>query len=209
MGAGDGGGGGSGRERTSRVPTSEILSLTKAVSRIEIGVKTIKDDLLPPVVKDAREAKDACIALNGGIGRAAEEVKTQGERLDTHGLSITEHEQKIAGLGKTKAWTAGIIIPVILAASAFAGKSIWDAALLRSQVTTNTTAITERPPPVSQDTKVFTDAVESLAVRFDAVEDDLEEEEEVIDIEQMFSDPGLSRAEKRQLKRMWLKVTVH
>lgn len=40
------------------LPTADLMSLTTAVARIDQNVRSIKSDMLPPLMKDTREARD-------------------------------------------------------------------------------------------------------------------------------------------------------
>lgn len=45
------------------IPTATLMDLTSAVVEIRTGVKSIKDDILPPVAKAAQEARDGVLDI--------------------------------------------------------------------------------------------------------------------------------------------------
>lgn len=134
------------RSAHTPIPTSELNSLTKNVAEITVGVKALKDDILPPIAKDARKASDAVIQLKSWTkdvdnrvkqiegGRVTHECINQDEinehdrKHDAHATAITAQEKDIVGLTRWRAGLAAIMIPLCLFAIGAAAKAIADAA---------------------------------------------------------------------------------
>ncbi|MHA1988307.1 MAG: hypothetical protein ACW98D_16850 [Promethearchaeota archaeon] len=114
------------------------------ITEIAANVKSLKDDILPPIAKDARSASDSSIQLktlleatNERVTKLEEEQNDQYEKLDKHSKTITATDKELAGLTRWKTWLASILIPLSLAALGFAGKAIYESATTKATITSN------------------------------------------------------------------------
>jgi hypothetical protein len=132
--------------RSSTVPTAQLIEIKESIARIVVGVEHITDKQLPPVAKDAKEARDGMIKLTGwnrDMSRRLKKVEEtppshaclHEERIDGHGNAITAHEKQIAGLGSGRKAAVTIGIFAVGIALTFAGKAIWDSSASTTNIT--------------------------------------------------------------------------
>lgn len=128
------------------VPTGDLVAWSKTVVRIESGVNTIKDDLLPPVARDSREARDGVMQLNGRVtaleSRSDHEC-TELDRQARQDTDIADLRPKIDQTGRLVWWIIGLIVVVGGGAFAFAMTT-------QSSATANSTRINSQALDISR-----------------------------------------------------------
>lgn len=115
-----------GDPRHTPVPTSELQALTTAVTRVDLNVRTIKEDLLPPLAADTREARDKArealqkvdthVADVGEHGHRCDEKDRQGRQDE----AIADLRPRVAGTSRVLWWAVGIGAAVLSSAVGFA-----------------------------------------------------------------------------------------
>jgi len=112
------------------------------ITEIAAGVKALKDDILPPIARDARSASVLSIQLeahsksiNTRIVNLESERSDRDQKINDNGRSITATEKEVAGLTKWRTYIATILIPLSLAALGFAGKAVSDSATCETTIT--------------------------------------------------------------------------
>jgi hypothetical protein len=181
-------------KRTSEVPTSEILDLTKIVARMEGKVDTIKDDLLPPVSVAAGEARDGVLVLTNRVEQLEqapdpvyectrdEEIAALEQLAGEHGETLATNDERVAGITKSKSWLARILIPLTLAAAGAAATAIDRSATVRERAATNAEAIERHEETIkalrSDDAagrREIIEAVEAVPAKVQLPEPDLDD----------------------------------
>jgi len=203
--------------RHTPIPT-DLMGLTKAVTRIEEGVTTIKRDLLPPVTAASAEARDGVIKLEGWSKDLTRRVRTlettpppspshechQDDRLDAHDRAITVQEKEVAGLTKWRTWLAAITIPLLLAAAGTAGKAINDSATTRTVVNSNTKAITNLVDARERDRDAIIREVRTVPAKVQQVATTDREEREAQDKAPSITEvkAKMTASQRRRLERL-------
>lgn len=200
----------SGDPRHTPIPT-DLLGLTKAVTRIEAGVETIRVDLLPPVAQAASEARDGVIKLDGWTKDLTRRIKVlettppptpshechQDERLDGHDRAISGQEKELAGLTKWRTWLAAILIPLTLTAAGSGAKAINDAATVRTRVDVNTETITKLSEARERDRDAIIREVKAVPAKVQAVAATDREDRE----DQEAADPSITDVKAKMTDR--------
>jgi hypothetical protein len=116
------------------VPTSTLLSISTSLASLDAGVKSIKEDLLPPLSADTKEARDkareALQKVDNHIGEPdlhedhgcleIERQRTQDEGLAEAKGGLLETNAKVASTSKVLWWALGIVAVVLGSAATFA-----------------------------------------------------------------------------------------
>lgn len=196
------------RNTDTPIPT-DFMGLTKAVVRIEEGVTTIREDLLPPVAEAAGQARDGVIKLEGWSKDLSRRVKalegapppphecSQDDRLDAHDRKITGQEKEISGLSKWRTWLAAIAIPVVITLGGAAGKAINDSATTRAAVNTNTKAITTLSEARERDRDAIIQEVKAVPAKVQQVATEADDERSLRESQ----DPPLSEIKEQMTER--------
>lgn len=107
------------------LPSSDLLSLTNAVTRIDQNVRSIKNDLIPPLSTDTREARDnareALLKVNGHVADndSHEHPCIEGprqERQDKDIAKTNDLRSKLSSLSKVF-WVAISIVAGVISGS--------------------------------------------------------------------------------------------
>lgn len=136
-------------KRTSVVPTIELMKISEKLTAVATGVDSIKNDLFPPVVKAAGEARDGVIELKGwnrDISRRVDGLENepppiheckQERTIRDHNGNITAHEREIAGLSKWRWWLMGIVTVAVISGTSWAISSARDITQVQADVRSN------------------------------------------------------------------------
>jgi hypothetical protein len=119
--------------RMTPVPSNELLALTQLLTRTDQNVTLLKDELLPPIARDTREARDTARESIGKIDTHLKDTDAhvhpcvEGDRQLRQDNDIgrlktkaVETETKTSGLSKLVWWLMGIAVTVALVAGGFA-----------------------------------------------------------------------------------------
>ena len=129
-----------GKDTATPVPTADLMAVTATLVRVDQNVKSIKNDLLPPVAADAREARDKARAAWAQIKEhkqdddAHEHPCVEGDRQERQDDAIADMRPKVAGLDKWRWWLMGIMVLGVSSAFGFA-------LLTRATATENATRV--------------------------------------------------------------------
>lgn len=104
------------RTTETPVPTSDLVALSNTLVRVDQNVKSIKNDLLPPLAADTREARDKARAALGKIEEHKADTDahghpcTEGDRQERQDSAIADMRPKVAGLDKWRWWLMGLVV---------------------------------------------------------------------------------------------------
>lgn len=113
------------KDSMTPIPTGDLLTLTTAVARIDQNVRSIKNDLIPPLSTDTREARDkareALQKVDGHMGDtdSHEHPCVEGARQERQDNELAKNrgvKGEISSLSKVF-WVAVSIITTIVAGS--------------------------------------------------------------------------------------------
>jgi len=116
----------------SPIPMEDVHSLSKnisrvgtAVTRIESTLSVIKEDLFPPVAKEAKAAKEGVIELNGRVSSLEGTPPptyecVEKDRQSKQDTDIAETRIRVANTGKLLWWLIGLAAIVGSSAIGFA-----------------------------------------------------------------------------------------
>jgi len=117
----------------------------EALGRIEGGVKTIKDDLLPPVATAANKAKEGVIRLTEqqkvnkarlkSLEDKPEPLHEPCEMIIDAQTKITGQERELAGLSKWRWWLMGILGTAVVLVGGWAYSSAQELTVVRTEAT--------------------------------------------------------------------------
>lgn len=103
------------RQTETPVPTADLVVLSNTLVRVDQNVKSIKNDILPPLVVDTREARDnARDALAKINGHASDEEAHEHSCVDAPRQE--RQDTKISGLSKVF-WIALSVFVAIVSGS--------------------------------------------------------------------------------------------
>jgi len=119
--------------RLTPVPTTDLDNLTALVIRTDTNVRILKEELLPPLVSDTREARDkareALKSVNDHVSdsdahvhpcRETDRQLRQDNDIGKIKSDVVETKTTASGLSKLVWWLMGIAVTVALGAGAFA-----------------------------------------------------------------------------------------
>jgi hypothetical protein len=119
--------------RMTPVPSNELMELTQLLIRTDQNVTFLKDELIPPLAKDTREARDKARAALGKIDGHLRDTDAhvhgclEGDRqlrqdtdIGTLKSDMSETKAKTGGISKLVWWLMGIAVTVALVAGGFA-----------------------------------------------------------------------------------------
>jgi len=128
-----------------------VQKVGTAVARIEEAVKIIKDDMLPPVAKDAREARISVFDLRSRVkaleNKPIPDYKcTETERQERQDTGIYEARTKVSWLSKFVWWAMGLAVVI-------GGSAVSFAIVTESTSTENSTMIKNQAVELSRHEK--------------------------------------------------------
>ena len=151
------------RTTSTPVPTADLVAVTGTLARVDQNVRQIKNDMLPPLVADTREARDKARAALVKIEEHSRDTDAHGhpcterDRQERQDDAIADMRPRIAGLDKWRWWLMGILLVGVSSAFGFA--------LLSRQVSTeNATRINATARDVDRHERVI-DAVQKAQQR--------------------------------------------
>jgi hypothetical protein len=151
------------RDTSTPVPTADLVAVTGTLARVDQNVRQIKNDMLPPLVADTREARDKARAALGKIDEHARDTDAHDHgcketaRQEKQDDAIADMRPRIAGLDKWRWWLMGILLVGVSSAFGFA--------LLSRQVSTeNATRINATARDVDRHERVI-DSVQKAQQR--------------------------------------------
>jgi len=203
------------------IPVSDFSALTKnmnkvstAVIRMEGKIDTVKDDLLPPVAVDAKEARDGVMRLNGRVtaledADPSHECFEQGRQL-RQDTDLAEVKERSKGASKLLWWVLGVSVLVGSAAVGFAISTSVDASTVRTQVedldgvddqvTRHDVQIESLQKAQAEDRKVFLSEVRALPMKVQQVAE--RRDPTIADIEDVADDLPLTGRERDMMVRI-------
>lgn len=102
-----------------------INRIGSAVSKIDVSVQSIKEDILPPVAADAKEARDGVLRLDGRVNALESSPPpahecTETDRQARQDAAIGAGEAKVAHNTRLLWWLLGVLLLVGSSAIGFA-----------------------------------------------------------------------------------------
>jgi len=197
--------------RHTPVPTSALHALTSAVARVDQNVKTIKEDLLPPVARDTREARDkarealqkidAHVADIGEHGHPCDEKERQGRQDE----AIADLRPKVSGVSRLVWWTIGVGGVVLSSAVGFAllvragaAETATLVEVLDRDVARHEAELSSLEKARAQDRETFIREVRQIPTKVSAKV--REDEPDVAMVDRALEDLQLLPSERRQLR---------
>lgn len=121
------------------VPTADLVKVTESVIRIEESLKSIKIDLLPPVIQESSEARDGVLRLEGRVSvlEAAPHECIEAERLSFHDRIVSGLEKEIGSISRWKWWILGTILTIGMASVAVVVGTMRDVSVISTEMRTN------------------------------------------------------------------------
>lgn len=124
------------------IPTSRLNELAEAIGRIDGNVRSVKEDLLPPLTADTKEARDkareALTKIDDHVVGVAHDHNcsetTRQERQDSALAALRELSPRVAGLSKFLWALVGILVTGV-------GSSVGFALVTKAQAATNAARI--------------------------------------------------------------------
>jgi hypothetical protein len=115
-------------ENYTPIPTNRLNSLTEAVARIDGNVKSVKEDLLPPLTADTKEARDkareALTKIDDHVVGVEHDhtcaERARQERQDNDLAVLRELPPRVVGLSKFVWALIGILVTGVTSAVGFA-----------------------------------------------------------------------------------------
>lgn len=201
------------------IPT-DLMGLTRAVTRIEERVVSIQKDLLPPVAAASSQARDGVIKLEGYSQDLTRRIRTlenapppvlthecvEDQKLEEHAKAITSQEKELAGLSKWRTWLAAIMLPLVLAAAGAAAKSIADSASLHTVVDSHSKTIDHLVKARERDRDAIIREVQAVSTKVRQVATEVREEDGP-SVKEVRS--RMSSRQKRRLKALMREVGIN
>ena len=114
------------RIRSSVVPTIELINISNKLTEVATGVKSIKEDMLPPLISDTREARDkAREALQRSVEHERDDAAhvhpcVERERQSRQDTDIADLKPRVSGTSKLVWWVLGLGVVALSSAVGFA-----------------------------------------------------------------------------------------
>lgn len=114
------------RRTHTPVPTTDLVAVTSTLARVDQNVRQIKNDMLPPLFADTREARDKARAALGKIEEHSRDADAHDHgcketaRQERQDSEIADMRPKVAGLEKWRWWLMGILVLGVSSAFGFA-----------------------------------------------------------------------------------------
>jgi len=126
-------------------PPNSPVEMYEAIARIDAGVTSIKEDLLPPVTKAANEAKVGVVQLRERdkvtrarlktLETAPPPIHAPCELINEASQKVSAQDRDIAGLSKWRWWLMGLIATAVIIGGGWAVSSASDMATVQTQST--------------------------------------------------------------------------
>lgn len=139
------------------VPTGQFVGLVTAVARIDTNIKSIKEEMLPPLARDTQEARDkareALTKVNGHIADTDSHEhpcveKPRQERQDQDLGDLKGTKEKVENTSKLVWWLMGIAVATALSVGGFTWATRVITAENASSIRTNVGDIAENKTEV-------------------------------------------------------------